>query len=162
MLVTLTGQRVNRRSIPSIQFVLGRVYCKITKMDIYVLCKESVGEGDWVGWGSLVPRPSTAKQLQSNGRIWVAVTIRGRKPWAGSSWGKNDESIRFSVMAQTFIKSFFLFTLFAETIQIIFLFPSQCSEGVVLTSRQFKERQLCARQKAVTQFIVQFHLDPLF
>lgn len=68
--------------------MLGRVYCKITKMDIYVLCKESVGEGDWVGWGSLVPRPSTAKQLQSNGRIWVRGYYKGKETLGGIQLGE--------------------------------------------------------------------------
>ena len=58
--------------------MLERVFRKIPKMDIYVPCKESVGEGDWVGWESLVPRPSTAKQLQSNGRIWVRGYCKGK------------------------------------------------------------------------------------
>ena len=57
-------------------------------MDIYVLCKESVGEGDWVGLGSLVPRPSTAKQLQSNGRIWVRGYCKGKETLGGIQLGE--------------------------------------------------------------------------
>lgn len=60
--------------------MLERVYREIPMTEIYVLCKESVGEGDWVGWGSLVPRLSTAKQLQLNSRIWFEVTVRVRTP----------------------------------------------------------------------------------
>ena len=76
-------------------------------MDIYVLCKESVVEGDWVGWGSLVPRPSTAKQLQSNGRIWVRGYCRVRKPWAGSSWGKMTKVSDSQLWLKHLLKAFF-------------------------------------------------------
>ena len=62
-----------------------------------------------IGWGWEVlypdlPQPSSYSQTVGSG---FEVTVRVRKPWAGSSWGKNDENIRFSVMAQTFIESFF-------------------------------------------------------